>query len=622
MEEAVGIRWHHFITRMAVRTYPQASACFAEQQASLATVFRALSGNAGLRLALAAEQRLKTSRSWVQKVAGSGLRQALAWRDESCLYLPERLDFYPDAGLNRDLYLWLAALAACSEPRQHEQQHKAQAQQPHWLLLNQRCVTLCLQRFPGLVSVYRRLAVAEVEQRDQRLTLSQAALPREQTLRQAILQPGSVSYLPAGPGDADPVPLWLYPQTQGPALSRTDDVAATAADHPAAQPKANIRRRATLTEDPDGRDGLMVFRLESLLSWSEFIPLDRTADDNDDEDDSLRIAEDLDVITLSQQRSRQASKIRLDLDLPCAAEDDIPLSDGRLFAEWDYRKQRLLPDYCRVIPMLPRAVAATGLPAALQPVARRLRQQFASFNTQPQLMRHQLQGTQLDIDALIAQQARQQQGNGDSLAPVWRQPQRNQRDLACLLLADLSLSTDAWANNDKQVIDVIRDSLHLMGEALDASHDQFAMYGFSSRRRDHVRINMVKNFNEPWGQQIHGRIKALTPGYYTRMGAAIRQANEILQDQPAEQRLLLILTDGKPNDLDLYEGQYGLEDTRMAIIEAHRKGITTHCVTIDQDCQDYVPYVFGHLGYFRIERADQLPRMLPRLYLNLTGLNS
>lgn len=137
------------------------------------------------------------------------------------------------------------------------------------------------------------------------------------------------------------------------------------------------------------------------------------------------------------------------------------------------------------------------------------------------------------------------------------------------------------------MIDVIRDSLHLLGEALDASNDDFALYGFSSRRRDHVRFNLIKNFNEAWGDVIHGRIKALEPGYYTRMGAAIRQAVDIINDHPAEKRLLLLLTDGKPNDLDIYEGRYGIEDTRMAIQEAHR--------------------------------ADQLPQLLPCLYLNLTG---
>ncbi len=188
-----------------------------------------------------------------------------------------------------------------------------------------------------------------------------------------------------------------------------------------------------------------------------------------------------------------------------------------------------------------------------------------------------------------------------------------------LVLADLSLSTEAWADNEHQVIEVIRDGLHLFGEALDAGDDAFAMYGFSSRRRDHVRFNMIKNFAEPWGDSVRGRIQDLKPGYYTRMGAAIRQATEILKEQPAEQRLLLLLTDGKPNDLDIYEGRYGMEDTRHALVEARRAGIEPFCVTIDQQASDYLPYLFGQQRYQLIHQASELPELLPRLYLLLTG---
>lgn len=612
MEEAVGIRWHHFITRMAVRTYPDAAVMLSAEQNTLAIIFRALGGDAGLRLSVAAEQRVKSSRSWLQKIAGSGLRQALAWRDQNQLYLPDHLDFYPQRALNADLYLWLTALASCSvispgDPAQ-------------WFVDNQRNVLSCLQRYPGLSRVYQRLVEAELQQRDLRLKLTAAALPREAALRHALQKPGTISDLPPGPGDPDPVPLWLYPGRNLAAVAHKGDVQEPVAAEMQQKNTANIRRQAEFTDDPDGRDGLLLFRLESLLSWSEFIPVDRTADDADD-DDAGSIAEDLDIITLSKTRGSQASKIRLDLDLPSAAEDDIALGSGLSYPEWDYRHQRLRKDHCRVIPMLSREAVAAPLPDELKPTAQRLRRQFSCFNLQPVQLRRQTQGQMLDIDAAIGHRTSLLRHSADSAAPVWRQQRRQTRDLACLVLADLSLSTDAWANNDKQVIDVIRDSLHLLGEALDASDDHFAMYGFSSRRRDHVRINMIKNFNEPWSNEIHGRIKALTPGYYTRMGAAVRQATDILRDQPADKRLLLILTDGKPNDLDLYEGRYGLEDTRVAISEAHRAGLTTHCVTVDQGSTDYVPYVFGHQGYYRINRVDQLPRILPRLYLNLTGLN-
>jgi nitric oxide reductase NorD protein len=156
--------------------------------------------------------------------------------------------------------------------------------------------------------------------------------------------------------------------------------------------------------------------------------------------------------------------------------------------------------------------------------------------------------------------------------PVYTRRERGERSLATLLLADLSLSTDAYATSDARVIDVIRDALYVFGEALSATGDAFEMLGFSSVRRQHVRIQHIKGFGERWGEPVRARVGALKPGFYTRMGAAVRDATRRLAARPERQRLLLVLTDGKPNDLDIYEGRYGLEDTRHAIQEARDAG--------------------------------------------------
>ena len=612
MEEAVGIRWHHFITKMADRSYPDHRVKLEDEQAKLSIFFRALGTDAGLSIRATAEQPVRTSRTLLQKMAGAGLRFALAWRDSTTLYLPDTLDFYPSKKLNQDLYIWLTGLASCQEA--------GLINKNNWYLINQQQTLRCLQKLPGLAPVYQRLASFEVKERGLRLQISAKNQTREKAICQAILHPGTVDKLPKGTGEVNPVFLWLYPgrdTTNAVRPNNNDsDQKRSASKSPSKQSK--VRRQAEYVEDPDGRSGLLLFRLESLFTWSEFIPLDRTADDSE-EDDAEAIAEDLDKISLSQNRSTQASRIRLDLDLPSAIEDDIHLTKGLLYPEWDYRKQQLQKDYCCVIPTLPRDAYPAPIPEKLRATANRLRGLFSNFNTSPLVHRRQLQGQNLDINACIEHKAQQLQGQATSLARVWNQRAIQQRDLACLVLADLSLSTDAWANNEKQVIDIIKESLHLLGEALNASNDDFALYGFSSRKRDHVRYNLIKNFKEPWGEVIHGRIKALKPGYYTRMGAAIRQSVDIIKNNPSEKRLLLILTDGKPNDLDLYEGRYGIEDTRMAILEAHREGIDTYCVTIDQSTSDYVPYVFGQQHFFHLTRVDQLPAILPRLYLNLTG---
>jgi nitric oxide reductase NorD protein len=181
------------------------------------------------------------------------------------------------------------------------------------------------------------------------------------------------------------------------------------------------------------------------------------------------------------------------------------------------------------------------------------------------------------------------------------------------------MSTEAYIDNDSQVIDVVKDSLLLFGEALQSVGDNFAMYGFSSVKRSHIRMSMLKNFNEAYSDDVRGRIQAVKPGFYTRMGAAIRQATKVLNEQKSSQKLLLILTDGKPNDIDHYEGRFGIEDTHQAINEAKRLGLKPFCITIDQDAQEYLPYIFGSGFYTLIKKPSQLPLKLPQLYHQLTN---
>jgi nitric oxide reductase NorD protein len=255
----------------------------------------------------------------------------------------------------------------------------------------------------------------------------------------------------------------------------------------------------------------------------------------------------------------------------------------------------------------------------LRRMAQRLRAQFEALALSPTWHRGQMDGSEIDIDAYLQHLTQQLQGDANCEQGLYRELRRGKRDMATLVLADLSLSTDSWINNEMRVIDVIRDALYLFAEALAATGDRFAMYGFSSLKRQHVRINWLKGFKEKYNARIRGRLAAIRPGFYTRMGAAIRHSTSILQHQPASQRLLLILTDGKPNDLDQYEGRYGAEDTRRAILEARKLGVRPFCVTIDDEASSYLPHLFGSSSYVVIRRPAQLPRRLPLLYAQLTA---
>jgi len=167
------------------------------------------------------------------------------------------------------------------------------------------------------------------------------------------------------------------------------------------------------------------------------------------------------------------------------------------------------------------------LPARLQAQAQRLRRQFQSLRTDRQWQRQQPQGSEVDLQAWLDFHVQRQQG-ACAERGLFLEQRHTHRDLACLLLADLSMSTDAHVNDEQKVIDVIRDSLLLFGESLAGAGDRFALYGFSSLRRHQVRLQVLKTFQQAYDDRTRGAIQGLKPGYYTRMGAAIRQATQLL----------------------------------------------------------------------------------------------
>jgi nitric oxide reductase NorD protein len=268
--------------------------------------------------------------------------------------------------------------------------------------------------------------------------------------------------------------------------------------------------------------------------------------------------------------------------------------------------------------MVARHAPALPLPAHLRRHATRLRNQFACLAPARRWLKGQADGIEPDIDAWVRREADRQAGVTDNSNRLYLTQVQQERDLACLVLADLSLSTDAWVSNEQKVIDVIRDSLMLFAEALSATGDRFALCGFSSLKRGHVRYQELKSFAQPYDDQARGMVQAIRPGYYTRLGAAIRHSTALLQREPCRQKLLLILSDGKPHDLDLYEGRYGIEDSRMSLNEARHQGIRPFCVTIDREGASYLPHLFGAQGYTLLRRPEELSLRLPLLYAQLT----
>ncbi len=609
MEEFIGGLWHKAVMRIASQRHPEAAVRFVEISKVAAVFFRAMGGDAGLNLTIAPATRHGARRRLLERIAGSGDKIELAWRDRETLRLPESIDMFPQKSMNRDLYLWLIALSAVETDNSLP-----------WIVRNQAATQEVLRRFPGLLARYQRLVSATLAIRPSPLPEDEAL--QESAIRQALQHPGSVAALPTARQPFQPVHMWPHPSP--PVVTDAQPVAGDGSpereqtDQPD-MPESRRKFRAERTEMPDGKDGfLMMFRAESLFSWSEYIKINRPQDEDDDTDAALLAAEDMEKLTVARDDKAGSSRLRFDLDLPSAGEDDALLGEGVSLPEWDFRKQVMQADHCRLQEFMTRQHESGELPQHLRRTARRLRSQFQALVPVRTWLKGQHDGSDLDLDQWVRYEADRRLKDAVIDRGFYRAQINRQRDLACLLLADLSLSTDAYASDHARVIDVIRDSLYLFSEALSATGDRFALYGFSSLKRGHVRFHNLKGFDEPYDNRIRGRIAAIKPGYYTRMGAAIRHATGLMLKQQSQQRLLLLLTDGKPNDLDQYEGRYGIEDTRVALLEARKLGLRPFCVTIDREANDYLPHLFGVGGYAVIRRPEELPRELPLLYAQMT----
>lgn len=611
MEEKVGELWHRMITRAAETRYPEAAVLLQDIEQVMGVMFRALGGDGGLEVTAANATEHGARRGLLQRIAGSNRRVELAWRDEQSLRLPAVIDYFPEKQLNHYLYTWLAALAVGD----HQEEEA-------WLNKNQRLTIKTLHDYPGIAKRYAALVEAHLAQRTPAEKLPSAEAAQEQAIRQALLEPGSVEKLPAAKRPPQPVPLWLhpFPPISASSASRAGDEEGERGQGETKEIEDLQRHKSERAKKPEQEDkGLITIRMENIFTWGEFANLDRGSEENEDLDSAADALKDMDNLSVSRDAKASAGKLRFDLDLPSEANDDLVLGEGILLPEWDFKKQKLIPEHCRIVPMMAADAQPRELPETLRKTARKLRAQFQHLMPARIWHRGQQDGCEVDIDAYLRYATDRAAGHTSASDGLYKDLRVGARDLACLLLADLSLSTDTWVNNHARIIDVIRDSLYLFAESLAATGDQFAMYGFSSRKRDPVRVHQIKSFDEHYSGMIRGRIDAIKPGYYTRMGAAIRHSSGLLKNQPSGRRLLLILTDGKPNDLDKYEGRYGIEDTHQAIHEARQLGLQPFCVTIDAKANDYLPHLFGTGSYVVIHKPSQLPGELPLLYAKLTA---
>jgi nitric oxide reductase NorD protein len=290
------------------------------------------------------------------------------------------------------------------------------------------------------------------------------------------------------------------------------------------------------------------------------------------------------------------------------------------YPEWDQGIDDYRLNWCRVVERAAEEgsgdIVGTTLSAHGSEVSA-LRRFFEGLRP-PGLRRvpGQADGDELDVDAAVRMCAERAAGV-DLSDRIYVRRERKERDVAAAFLVDVSGSTSRQLDSGRRVIDLEKEGLVLLCEALEAVGDQYALYGYSGQGRGQVDFLVIKDFDDQLGGKAAQRLGGLAPMQQNRDGAAIRHATAKLLAREARTRLLVLISDGRPLD-DGYKDEYSLEDTKAALREARQRGVHPFCITIDREADGYVRRMYGDVQFAVIDHLEALPRRLPRIYQRLT----
>jgi len=566
---------------LSAPTYPEAMVKLDDIEKSLNLYLHALQRSCEQKV-VAAEKK----RRLPQSLSSRRHVNALAWQESGNAHLPESIQRFGDAALNRDLYYWLAAYIAFDQPLPPPAANQP-ALSPALGHLLQGVMTSArvLKACPGLVERYQRLCTACLEERDALVPIPN--LHRHETA--TVLEAGIRRVL----GDsAISVPRWLEHAIDA------AQVGILLPDPPAAALKPSLPFwPVAMWGRPVQSAATPANLLEELIDEDL---LERHHDESHD------YPEQVDVTDYLEQPDE---------------EKGDELTGFYLYPEWNCKTEEYRDNWCRVIEDIQDSEDWAEPPAALGKLSRRVRRQFEAFRTDDRWLRRLNDGEEVDIDDFI-QAVSERRGCGYANERLYKHRKRDDRELAVMVLLDVSNST-AFQLGHSRVIDVERQAMLVLAEALSELGDVFSIYAFSGYGRTQVDILRLKDFDDDYNDAVRKRIFSLAPRGSTRIGAALRHMSKRFMRRSERHRLLLLLTDGRPFDpADNYKGLYALEDTRKALQELHNEGIYAYGLTIDQAGVEYLPYLFGPGKYTVFSNVLALPEFLPKLYAKLTGLGT
>lgn len=300
-----------------------------------------------------------------------------------------------------------------------------------------------------------------------------------------------------------------------------------------------------------------------------------------------------------------------------------PISDPFHYQEWDYQIQLHRPDWATVHERRQPRGHVEDIQAIIdeyRPVAHRIKQIIDLLTPEGvQRVRNMEDGDEIDINAAIDAMIAIRMGEQPNTRITMRNVLKN-RDLSVVLLLDLSESTnESMQGSDKTILQLTREAATLVSTAIEGIGDPYAIHGFSSDGRHDVQYYRFKDFNQHFDDEAKSRLAGMKGGLSTRMGAALRHAGQHLLKQQEKRKLVLMVTDGEPADIDERDPQHLRHDTKKAVEELYSTGVLTYCLTLDPNADDYVKRIFGANNYTVIDNVEKLPEQLPTLFASLTA---
>ncbi|MDX9766245.1 MAG: nitric oxide reductase activation protein [Ectothiorhodospiraceae bacterium] len=576
---------------------------------------------AGTPVARLSEIEVRLTR-FVQGLSGRPLALrpgAMAWTDTESLFLPEVLALLPDADGNRRLYKTLA-VTLWAQTRFGTFNVDLEAALAQWadrqraldwlaLLEAARLEARVAAELPGLAAEMRALRGPWPEPIPSllpRLTGAGATVACSLELLGALMQSDATPPRVPAVGSLDPATAQRVRAGRIERESRLLENAIRQLKGGAGRRPANERRDASAPSE---------------LEWSE-----RSVDLNIDGE---AVALPPEAQAAARSLVQDLGQVPPELLTPAGDGEWQPAETPGSFApemqnereatlrydEWDYHRRAYRRQWCHVYEHDVRPgdhayVREVGVRHA--PLIRQIRRRFEAVRGEDRILGRQPEGEEIDMDALVDARCDRRSGAEPS-ARLYRRRLRNERSLAAMFMVDMSGSTRGWVN------DAEREALVMLCEAIETLGDDYAIYGFSGWTRTRCDIYRIKAFGERYDETVRARIAGIEAKDYTRMGVAIRHLARLLAARPAKHRLLVTLSDGRPDDFgDEYRSVYGIEDTRRALLEAMRSGIRPFCITLDREARDYLPQLYGAARYTVIDDVARLPYKVAEIYRRLT----